>query len=172
MKEPSVSGSDTCRTHCGQNCERNWWVHSQCAQWPPGWAHWESDQNVPTDHIEIKVVGTLKKYSQWVAQTRAGHIVSNIVKEPPGFFYKVPAGHILNNIVKETGGFFQKIPTGCLGEYFMKELSMYLLDTCWTNCLKNLNVTLMYLPDKWPLAPSVIRRRWDRLRSRNGGSGP
>src|SRR6202042_3534007 len=72
---------------------------------------------------------------------------------------KVPAGHIVSHILKEIHRFFQNVPTGHLGGYFLNVISMYPLDTCWTNCLKNLNVISMYLLVKCPFAPSVHRSR-------------
>jgi len=61
----------------------------------------------------------------------------------------------VSHILKETHGFFHKVPTGHLVEYILKELSMYLLVTCWLNCLRNHNVITMETWGKWGSAPSV-----------------
>jgi len=70
---------------------------------------------VPGGHLEGRQSGDLegRNLDGWL-RSHAGHIVSRILKETHGFFYKVPAGH--------------------LAEYIVKELSMYLLVTCWLNC--------------------------------------
>jgi len=56
LKEISMSGSDTLWVHFDQNCERTQRVHSQNTCWVIWWVHFEFDHNVPTNHIEIKVV--------------------------------------------------------------------------------------------------------------------
>jgi len=150
-----MSGSGTYRTHWGQNCQRNQWVHSQCAQWPPGWAHCDRFLNVPTDHIEIKVVGTLRKYPQRVAQVTCWAHCEPHYERNPWVLSQSTCWVHWGHIVKEILRFFQKVPTGYLGGYFFNVISMYLPDTCWTHCLKNLNVISMYLLVKYPFAPSV-----------------
>ena len=40
----------------------------------------------------ITLVATLWKNPQWLAQGHAGHIVNEIVKEPPDFFQRVAQG--------------------------------------------------------------------------------
>jgi len=62
----------------------------------------------------------------------------------------------VSHILKETHGFFHKVPTGHLIEYIVKDLSMYLLVTCWLNCLRNHNVITMETLGKWGSAPSVM----------------
>ena len=63
-------------------------------------------------------------------------------------------GHILSKIVKEPKGPIQKVSPGCFGDYFLKEISMYPLDTYWLNCLRNHNEITMYPLDKCTLSPS------------------
>ena len=63
------------------------------------WAHWESILN------------------EWL-RLHAGHIVSHIIKETPGFFHKVPAGHIEAILWKKSLGSFKKYPLVTLVDTF------------------------------------------------------
>jgi len=89
----------------------------------------------PPGDIVITLQDTFWKKSQWVAQTHGRHIANKIVKEP--------------------GVFIQHVPSGYFGGDISKVTSMYPLGNVWKNCLKNLNVTSMCPPGKFPLAPSV-----------------
>ena len=87
------------------------------------------------------------------------------VKETSGYIHNMPsghlAGHIVSHILKETPGFFHKVPSGHLAGYIVKELSMYLLDICWMNCLKNHNA--LGTLGKWGSAPSEMSLQSLRL---------
>ena len=74
-------------------------------------------QNVPSGHLAghiakvITMCPLITLRSKWWAHcecnlsewlgSHAGHILSHIVKETPGFFHKVPTGHLVGYIVKE-----------------------------------------------------------------------
>jgi len=109
-------------------------------------------QNVPSGHLAGHIVKAITMYplitlrSKWWA-----HFESNLDE-----WLGSHAGHILSHILEETHGFFHKVPTGHLAKHIVKELNMYLLVTCWLNCLKNHNVITMETPGKWGSAPSVM----------------
>ena len=130
------------------------------------------------EYILITSQCTFWKDPQWVAQLHSGHIVNKFVKEPRVFIQKVATGyivirvvdtfwknsqrvaqpcggHILSKIVKESKGPIQKVSPGRFSDYFLKEISMYPLDTDWLNCLRNHNEITMYPLDKSTLSPSV-----------------
>ena len=77
------------------------------------------------------------------------------MKEVKGYFYKVLPGHFEDRIVNEFRGFFHKVPARNLGEYFLKVLTMCLLDIGWALCFRTHNELTMCLLGKCPLAPSV-----------------
>jgi len=107
-------------------------------------------QNVPSGHLAghifkaITMCPLVTLRSKWWA-----HCESNLDE-----WLRFHAGHIVSHILKETHGFFHKVPTGYLAEYIVKELSMYLLVTCWLNCLRNHNVITTETLGKWGSAPS------------------
>ena len=107
------------------------------------------------EYIMIAPGGSFWKNSWWVAQVLDGHIVKWIVKEPRGFFHKVPTGYFAEWIVKELKGFFYKVPTGHCAELFLKVFTLYPVNIGWANCFRTHHEPTMYPLGKWPLAPSV-----------------
>ena len=128
-----MSGSATCWTHCGQHCERNYyvmsWVHCEhidgnivkeikmCTAGTLS-SHWcvhcDRNQNVPSGHIEITLMGTLwsqSKCAYWAHWTHMARHILNVFKFPP-------------------------------------------LGTLWSLVDCDHNVFSMYPPGIWPLAPS------------------
>ena len=109
-----------------------------------------------------------------MAQVLDGHILKWIVKEPRGFFHKVPTGYFAEWIVKELKGFFHKVstehfaewivkvikgffhkvPTGHCAELFSKVFTLYPVNIGWANCFRTHNEPTLYPLGKWPLAPS------------------
>jgi len=114
-------------------------------------------QNVPSGHLAGHIVKVITMCplitlgSKWWA-----HCESNLDE-----WLRFHAGHIVSHILKETPGFSDKVPPGHLAEHIVKELNMYLPVTCWLNCLKNHNVITMETLGKWGSAPSVKCERID-----------
>jgi len=89
LKELSMSGSGTLWVHFDQNSQNTCWVI-----W---WAHFEFDLNVPTNHIEIKVVSKfLKKLSTyllakvWVNSLKT---LNKLTMYLPGMTPSAPSGN-------------------------------------------------------------------------------
>jgi len=57
MKELSTSGSGILWVSFEQNCQRTQGVHSENTWWAIWQVSFEQTHNLPTDQIEIKVVG-------------------------------------------------------------------------------------------------------------------
>jgi len=57
LKEPSMSGSGKLWVSFEQNCQRTQGVHSENTWWVIWQVSFEQTLNLPTDQIEIKVVG-------------------------------------------------------------------------------------------------------------------
>ena len=68
-------------------------------------------------------------------------------------FKKYPLDAVVDTFWKKSTG-SHWLHCDWIGIYFVKETSMYLVDTVWINCLRNHNKITMYLLDKCPLAPS------------------
>ena len=65
LKELLMSGSGKLWVHFAQNCERTQWVLSKSGSWVCCWFFFERTLNLPTDHIEIKVVSIFWKNSEF-----------------------------------------------------------------------------------------------------------
>jgi len=91
--------------------KRAWWGHCDC------------------------ILRTFWKNSQWVAQPHGGCMLHEIVKELKGSIHKVATG-LPWWLLFESNQHVPLITLWLNWWYFLKEFSVYLLDTFWIHCFK------------------------------------